>query len=205
MYLAGLTGGIGSGKSTVAARFRALGSRVIDADEVAREVVAPGEPALDELVEHFGPAILTPHGGLDRSRLAGIVFRDEESRRVLERITHPRIEERIARRVLEPPVAGEDRGPTVVDHPLLIETGQVGRFDAVVVVVTDEDVRIRRLVEGRQIRVDDAHARIRAQAGDEARIAAATHVIENNGTLEELHTRVDEVHADLVRRASQRV
>ena len=199
MYLVGLTGGIGSGKSTVAERLRELGCDVIDADQVAREIVEPGEPALVELVERFGPAILADDGRLDRAALAGIVFVDDDARADLERITHPRIQRRIQERILGS-AAGATSRLTVVDHPLLIESGQTDRFDALVVVVADEAVRLRRLVEHRGLASSDARARMHAQTDDGVRRAVATHVIENSGSLEQLHAQVDAVHAELVSR-----
>lgn len=199
MYLVGLTGGIGSGKSTVARRLRELGCVVIDADEVAREVVAPGEPALDDLVERFGSSILRADGTLERSALARVAFADQEARADLDRITHPRIAARIAERVQELGSA-PDVGPdqlVVVDHPLLVETGQTDRFDAVVVVLADAELRVRRLIDGRGLDESDARARIRAQADDHERRAAASHVIDNDGDLTALRAQVDALHAAL--------
>lgn len=200
MYLVGLTGGIGSGKSTVSDRLEAHGCEVIDADRVAREVVQPGEPALDDLVERFGPEILQPDGHLDRQALAAIAFADEDARADLDRITHPRVAARIAARIAELGAAADatEERLVVVDHPLLVETGQARRFDDVVVVTAPEDVRVERLVAARDLTADDARARMRAQADDDARRAAATHVIENVGSLADLEARVDEVHAELV-------
>lgn len=199
MYLVGLTGGIGSGKSTVAARFDTLGGHVIDADQVAREIVRPGEPALDDLVERFGPDILTDEGTLDRPAVAAIVFGDEAARRDLNAITHPRIRARIAAEVVEHARAeaheARDR-VVIVDHPLLVETGQTEDFPAVVVVVAPPAIRLARLVE-RGVDASDARARMAAQASDEERRAAATHVIDNGGDLVSLHAQVDQVWADL--------
>jgi dephospho-CoA kinase len=195
VFLVGLTGGIGSGKSTVAARFRARGWPVIDADAVAREIVEPGEPTLAALADRFGEHILRRDGSLDRPALARVAFVDDASRADLDRLTHPRITARIAERLAV--LGGEDPGPdpliAVVDHPLLIETGQVGRFDEVVVVMADERVRLARLVEQRGLDPDDARARMRAQASDDQRRAAATHLLENEGTLAELERAAEDV------------
>jgi len=200
MYLVGLTGGIGSGKSTVAQRLRTLGCEVIDADAVAREIVGPGESTLSELAARFGANIVREDGTLDRAELARIAFADDATRADLDRITHPRIASRIAERIAQLGAVA-DASPdqlVVVDHPLLIETGQAGRFDAVVVVMADAEVRVRRLVEQRGLDQTDARARLRAQADDDQRRAAATHVVHNDGTLDELLSRVDAVHAELV-------
>lgn len=196
MYLVGLTGGIGSGKSTVAQRLRLLEWEVIDADAVAREIVEPGEPTLDDLVERFGSTILRADGSLNRQELARVAFRDERARADLDRITHPRIAARIAERIAQ--YGAAERARILVDHPLLVETGQAGRFDAVVVVLAAEQQRIRRLVEERGLEESDVRARMRAQVDDEQRLAAATHVVRNDGTMEELLARVDELHAELL-------
>lgn len=199
MYLVGLTGGMGSGKSTVAARLAEHGCRLVDADAVAREVVEPGEPALAELATHFGEAILADDGRLDRAALARLAFADAAARGLLEAITHPRISTRIDERIAAASsVASGDPPPIVVlDHPLLIETGAIERFDALVVVLADTDVRLHRLAEHRGIDVADARARIDTQASDEQRRAAATHIIVNDDGLDELYAQVDRVYAEL--------
>jgi dephospho-CoA kinase len=167
MYLVGLTGGIGSGKSTVAARLAEHGVPVVDADQVAREIVEPGEPALDDLVAHFGERILDADGRLDRPGLAAIAFVDEEQRAALNAITHPRIAERIAARLQQLEEDGVEIA--VLDHPLLLEGDPTGRVDTIVVVLAPEDVRVRRLVEQRGLDEDDVRARMRAQVSDEVR------------------------------------
>jgi len=197
MRLVGLTGGIGSGKSTVAARLAVLGAAVVDADRVAREVVEPGEPALTELAAYFGEAIIGQDGTLDRPALAAIAFADEASRAALEAITHPRIAERIRSRIADLEAAGVPSGVIVVDHPLLVETGQADRFGDLVVVVAAEDRRIRRLVESRGLAEADVRARLRAQATDDERRAVATHVITNDGSLVDLERQVDALWATL--------
>lgn len=204
MYLVGLTGGIGSGKSTAAERFAALGCDVLDVDGVAHDVVQPGEPALEELVARFGRDILLPGGDLDRPRLARLVFNDDDARQDLDRITHPRVAARIAERIQELVQDRGDRGPhlIVVDHPLLVETDQAARFEAVVVVEAEQESRIRRLVQ-RGLPEEDARARVRVQSSDQARRAVATHVIDNDGDLAALHAQVDDVHADLLVRAQR--
>jgi dephospho-CoA kinase len=197
VFLVGLTGGIGSGKSTVAELLGARGWPVVDADAVAREVVRPGEPALAELAARFGSQVLRADGSLDRSALARVAFVDDVARADLDRLTHPPIAARIAERLalLGADVAGPDPLIAVVDHPLLIETGQVGRFDEVVVVIAPEEVRLARLTEGRGLDEADARARMRAQTDDDRRRAVATHVIENDGDLADLEAAVAEVGA----------
>lgn len=195
MYLVGVTGGIGSGKSTVAKAMHDRGWAVVDADEVAREIVASGQPALAALAERFGDQILQADGTLDRPGLARLAFADDRSRAALDRITHPHIAARIAGRLAE--LAADHDGPdpliAVVDHPLLIETGQAGRFDAVVVVLAQEEVRVDRLVTQRGLDEDDARARIRAQTDDATRRRHATHVLVNDGTRDELLTALEPV------------
>ncbi|GAA5191975.1 hypothetical protein GCM10023322_50550 [Rugosimonospora acidiphila] len=183
----GLTGGIGAGKSEVARRLAELGARVIDADQLAREVVAPGTDGLAEVVSVFGPEVLGPDGALDRPALGRRVFGDDEARRRLESIIHPRVRARTAELVAEAP-----SGSIVVnDVPLLVETGQGKGFDLVVVVQADESTRLRRLMDVRGMSESEARARIAAQATDEQRRAVADVVLTNDGTLEELRTQVD--------------
>lgn len=204
MHLIGLTGGIGSGKSTVARLFAERGAVVVDADRVAREVVEPGEGALARIVERFGEDVLTPEGSLDRAAMAAIVFADDEARAALEAITHPAIRERIAERVAAVAELEEADGHeriVVVDHPLLVESGAAAGFGTVVVVEAPEEVRVQRLVDARGMDEADARARIATQADDATRRAAATHVIDNAGPTEELAAQVDAILAE-VRTAS---
>lgn len=199
MHLVGLTGGIGSGKSTVARLLAERGAVVVDADQVAREVVEPGEPALAEIAERFGAGVLDD-GRLDRPALAAIVFGDEDARRDLEAITHPRIGERIATRIGEAQAAEEADGRTrvvVVDHPLLVESGSASGYATVIVVEAPVEVRVQRLVEHRGMAEEDARARIAAQADDATRRAAATHVVDNSGEPEDLAPQVDAILAEL--------
>jgi dephospho-CoA kinase len=189
----GLTGGVASGKSTVAAILRDLGANVVDADLLAREVVEPGTPGLAAVVAEFGPEVLTPEGHLDRVRIGATVFADPERRAALEAIIHPRVRARAAEIEAEAPA-----GTLVVhDIPLLVETGQAGDFDAVLVVDVPEDVQLARARHERGWSEDEARARMAAQASREARLAAATHVIENSGTREDLRQRVTEVFSAL--------
>lgn len=192
----GLTGGIASGKSTVSAMLRELGAVVIDGDQLAREVVAKGTPGLARVVEAFGPDVLTADGDLDRPRMGGIVFNDEEKRRVLEGIIHPLVFERI----VELEAAAPDGAVVVHDIPLLAESGRAGTFDAVVVVDVPEEVQVERMLRDRGWTEADARARIAAQASRDERRAVATYVIDNTGTLEDLRHVVTEVFEDLARK-----
>ena len=190
----GLTGGVASGKSTVAALLRELGAVVVDSDVLAREVVEPGTPGLAAVVEAFGPQVLTADGKLDRPALGAVVFGDEAARRRLEAIPHPLIRARAAE--LE---AAAPAGTVVVhDIPLLVETGQADRFDAVVVVDVPVETQVARMVRDRGMSREDALARVKAQASREERLAVATQVVENTGTREDLRDRVTEVLEKLV-------
>ena len=185
----GLTGGVASGKSAVAAILTELGAVVIDADVLAREVVAAGTDGLREVVAAFGPTVLTPAGELDRPAVARVVFGDESARRRLEGIIHPRVRARAA----ELEAAAPSGALVVHDIPLLVETGQAGGFDAVIVVDAPVETQVDRMTRLRGMTRDEAEARVAAQATREARRAAATYVIENTGTLEDLRNQVAEV------------
>jgi dephospho-CoA kinase len=193
----GLTGGIGSGKSAVSRRLASYGAVVIDADAVAREVVAPGTPGLAEVVQEFGPDVLRADGSLDRDRLGELVFADESLRRKLNAIIHPRVGERMAE--LERQAAG---APVIVhDVPLLAENHLAGSFDEVVVVDVPPRIQLDRLARERGMPRAQAEARMRAQASREERLAVATIVVDNSGSLAELDREVGELWAELRRRA----
>jgi dephospho-CoA kinase len=189
----GLTGGIASGKSTVSAILAELGAVIIDGDQLAREVVEKGTPGLAQVVEAFGPDILTPAGDLDRPRLGQVVFNDEVQRKRLEAIVHPLVFERYA--ALEE--AAPKDGLVVHDIPLLAESGRADTFDAVIVVETPAEVQVERMLRDRGWTRADAESRIAAQATPEQRRAIATHLIVNTGTLADLRARVEEVYAEL--------
>jgi dephospho-CoA kinase len=185
---------VASGKSSVAEILAELGAVVIDADKIAREVVAPGTEGLRRVVEEFGSGVLTPEGELDRPALGALVFADEQARRRLEAIVHPLVHAR--GRELE---AAAPEGVLVVhDIPLLAETGRPDAFDAVIVVDSPVETRVERMLAHRGWSREDAEARIAAQAPREQRLAVATHVIDNTGTLEDLRHRVTEVFEELV-------
>ena len=177
MLRLGLTGGIGAGKSTVSKELVALGAVLVDADAIAREIVAPGTDGLAELVDAFGDDILLPDGSLDRPALAAKAFASDEARAVLNAITHPRVGQRTAELVAAAPADGI----VVQDIPLLVEGDMAAMFNLVVIVHTDEDERIRRLVELRGMPEADARARIAAQASDDERRAVADVWLDNNG------------------------
>lgn len=193
----GLTGGIASGKSTVSAILAELGAVVIDADVLAREVVARGTSGLEAVVAEFGPGLLTPEGDLDRPAMGALVFGDAEARKRLEAIIHPLVHQRSAQLEAEAPA-----GAVVVhDIPLLAEVGRAGTFDAVVVVDAPAELQVSRMVEDRGWSREEAESRIAAQASREDRLAIATHVVDNTGTLGELRRRVEQVYAELAARA----
>lgn len=187
MLYVGLSGGIGSGKSTVSKKLLALGAVVIDADRLAREVVEPGSAGLAEIVERFGEQLLRPDGSLDRPALAAVVFADESARRDLEAITHPRIRALTASRHAQAP-----REAIVVhDMPLLVEGGLAPDYHLTVIVDTAQQTRVQRIMRDRGMTHDAALARVSSQATDEQRYAAADILLDNNGTAEQLLDRVE--------------
>lgn len=189
MYLVGLTGGIGSGKSAVAQYLVARGAELIDADVVARKVVEPGTDGLARIVERFGASILHPDGTLDREALAAIVFSDDGARRDLEAITHPAIAAAMAERMAS---LGETDNVVILDAPLIVETGR-GGFDCLLVVAAKDETQVDRLVRLRGMTEADARARIAAQAPLEEKLAKADIVIWNEASLEDLEQEVERV------------
>jgi dephospho-CoA kinase len=189
----GLTGGIGSGKSTVATLLAERGARVVDADRIAREVVAPGTPGLAAVVAEFGEGVVAADGSLDRPALAAVVFADPAARSRLDAVVHPLVRARAA----EAMAAAPADAVVVQDVPLLVETGQAGSYDLVLVVQTDEEVRVRRLVE-RGLSAADARARMASQATDEQRASVADVVLHNDGDRDALAAQVDRFWAERV-------
>lgn len=189
MLRIGLTGGIASGKSTVARLFARRGVPIVDTDELARELVVPGSPALEEIVARFGPSILRPDGTLDRSGLRARVVADAGDRRTLEAILHPRILEEVRRRLcaLSAPYV-------IVVVPLLIETDFLREVDRVLVVDASEQQQIARAVARGGISEEEVRALLRAQATREARLAAADDVIDNTGEPASLDDAVERLH-----------
>ncbi|PZE62157.1 dephospho-CoA kinase [Curtobacterium sp. MCPF17_047] len=200
MRIIGLTGGIAAGKSTVSRRFAGHGAVVVDADQLARDAVAPGSPGLQAVRERFGDAVIAPDGSLDRPALGAVVFVDPEARKALEAITHPEVW-RLAQQRFDAAEAADPDAVVVYDVPLLAEAQGTRplRFDAVVVVDAPAAVRIGRLVEHRGMGRDDAERRVAAQASDADRLALADHVVDATGTLEQTIRSADEVWARLVR------
>ena len=193
MLRIGLTGGIGSGKSTVSSLLAARGAVVVDADLIARAVVEPGTSGLAAVVDAFGTGVLSDDGSLDRPALAAVVFADPDARARLDAIVHPLV--RARSRELVDGLAPD--AVVVNDVPLLVETGQAGSYDLVLVVEADAETRVARLVQ-RGLTASDAKARMAAQATDEERRAVADVVLDNSGTPAELEAQVERFWAERV-------
>lgn len=188
MLLLGLTGGIGSGKSTVSAEFARRGAIVIDADLVVRELQSPGGAVLAAMVEHFGDTILAPDGTLNRQAVADIVFNDPEQLKALNAIVHPKVGAEIDGRI----EAQRDTDNVVIlDVPLLVES-KAYETEGIIVVDTDPEIAVQRLVEFRGFNADDARARMKLQATREERRAVAAFIVPNDGTQEDLMTHIDD-------------
>lgn len=194
MKIIGLTGGIGSGKSTVAQLFVEEGFPLIDADVIAREVVAAGQPALQELADVFGADILEPSGELNRQLLAQRAFADRETTDKLNAITHPRIQQRTQELFDE--YREKDVEAVIYDMPLLVDNGLDRAMDWVIVVDVAAEERIRRVVEYRGLDEEDAQRRVKAQIPDGLRLAAADSVIDNNAAIDNLKPQVDQLISD---------
>ena len=196
--LVGLTGGIGSGKSTVARRLALRGARVIDADQLAREIVEPGKPALLEIAATFGDEILNPSGELDRNKLGALVFSDPKARARLNAIVHPEVANLSALRIEQ---AMREGAPVVVyDVPLLYENGLESRFPIVVVVSAPESVQEARIRARDGLSSEDARARMAAQMPLSQKTEKADFVVDNAGRLEDTERQVDELYAALLAR-----
>jgi dephospho-CoA kinase len=195
MRVIGLTGGIGTGKSSVSRLLREKGVTVIDADEATRAVQSRGSEGLRRLVDEFGASILTSDGELDRGRLAAVAFADPEARRRLNAIVHPLVREWMADRQM----AAEAQGlpHVVLDIPLLFESRGVAGFDDVILVYAPEEVALGRLVEQRGMSEEQARARIAAQMPIEEKRELAQHVIDNTGTLQQLRAQTERVWAEV--------
>jgi dephospho-CoA kinase len=191
MKVLGLTGGIGSGKSMVASMFAQLGADVIDADQLARDVVEPGQPALGEIATTFGRDILLPDGRLDRGRLARIIFADPVARGTLNAITHPRIQERMAAEIS---ARASRPGILIVDIPLLYENGRTGAVEAVIVVWVDPKTQLHRVLERDRLTEDEARRRIAVQMPLDEKRARADVVIDNSGSRESTQRQVEAIY-----------
>jgi dephospho-CoA kinase len=198
VFVVGLTGGIGSGKSTVSRRLAEKGALVIDADAITRDLQEPGTGVFDRIVARFGDGVVGPDGRLDRPALARLVFNDPEARRDLEAIVHPAVAAEAQRRTAE--VAAPD-GIVVYDVPLLVEAGRTG-FDAVVVVDVDPEIALDRLVGQRGMVEADVRARMASQATREQRRAVADRIIDNSDGLDDLDRQVDGLWDWLVDKAA---
>lgn len=188
MLVIGLTGGIGSGKSTVSALLAAKGAVVVDADAIVREVQQPGTPVFAAMVEQFGPGIVAADGSLDRAAVADLVFGDANALADLNAIVHPAVGAEIARRMEA--LAATDE-VVVLDVPLLVESKNAYPVAGLLVVDVDPEVAVRRLVEHRGMREADVRARMARQAGRDERLARADRVVDNSGTLDDLAAQVD--------------
>ena len=198
-FVVGLTGGIASGKSAVAAAFAQRGVPVIDADQVSREVVAPGEPLLATIAAEFGPGVLGPDGTLDRAALRQRVFSDAAARQRLNELTHPVIRARMFARARASP------GPLVIlEVPLLVEGGLEARFDRILVVDCPEELQLERLRARDQASAAQAEAILRAQASRAQRLARADDVIVNTGSLADLAREVEHLHRRYLELAAER-
>jgi dephospho-CoA kinase len=194
--LIGLTGGLASGKSTVGRMLRELGAEVLDADVIAREVVAPGQPALADIVREFGPEVLLSDGTLDRKALAAKVFSDPAARRTLNAITHPRVGAETARRMQEAQARG--LAQLVYEVPLLVENQLHHGMDGVIVVTVPEAEQVRRAVERDGMTEAEARARLAAQARPEQRLAVADYVIDNTGSPDDTRRQVEAAWRDIL-------
>ncbi|MBF4614617.1 dephospho-CoA kinase [Curtobacterium sp. VKM Ac-1376] len=194
MQIIGLTGGIAAGKSTVSRRWAEHGAVIVDADQLARDAVAPGSAGLAQVASRFGPTVIAPDGSLDRPALGAIVFADPAARRDLEGITHPEVW-RLAQQAFDDAEAAGPDSVVVYDVPLLAEArgSRPLRFDAVVVVDAPAAQRVERLVAHRGMPRDEAERRVAAQASDADRLALADHVVDATGTLEQTIRSADQV------------
>jgi dephospho-CoA kinase len=199
VLLVGLTGGIGSGKSTIARLLEKRGAVVFDADALAREVVEPGTPGHAAVIERFGANVLAPGGELDREALASIVFADPAARRDLEAIVHPEVRRRFAEGTEE---YQDTERVVVFSAPLLVETGMHSAFDLLVVVSASTATQIDRLMRDRGMSEDTVRSRIAAQATPEARAEVADVLIDNEGSPEELEQQVERLWSELSERAT---
>jgi dephospho-CoA kinase len=203
MFIVGLTGGIASGKSTVARRLVEHGAVHVDADAISREVVEPSTPGLAAVANEFGPGVLAEDGSLDRAALGGIVFSDPDARLRLEAIIHPLVRARTAEQLTQT-AAADPAAVVVYDVPLLVETRRELRFDLIVVCEAPAETRIERLLTNRGMNRDEAERRIGAQASDEDRRAVADVVIDTSTTLQHTLDQVDDLWTDVAARAQDR-
>jgi dephospho-CoA kinase len=191
LFVVALTGGIGSGKSTVCNLLEEKGAFILDSDRLAREVVEKGKPAWKDIVEHFGEAVLDTEGEIDRKKLADIVFTDAVERSFLNSVTHPRIFQLMYERLQARDTETEGKGVAVLDIPLLVDVKASGMFDFTLVVDASPEVQVERITSDRGSSREEAWSRIRSQVPREQRLASADHVIDNDGSMESLRSEVD--------------
>jgi len=187
VLLIGLTGGIGSGKSTVSRLLDERGAVIIDADGIVHELQAPGQPVFEAMVAEFGPSIVRPDGALDRQAVADLVFNDADALKALNAIVHPAVGAEIAERMQR---EAETDHVVILDVPLLVESGR-DDMGGLLVVDVDPEVAVQRVVDQRGMREEDVRARIAKQVSREERLAKADHVIDNSGTPADLEREVD--------------
>jgi dephospho-CoA kinase len=204
MKIIGLTGNIASGKTEVANIFKELGAKVIDADKIAREVVEPGEIAWKEIIEEFGNNILNTDGSINRKKLGEIVFNDDTKREQLNRITHPRIMTKL--KELIDKYKKENGNLVIVEAALIVEKGGLlNLLDELIVVVTDEETQVERIMKRDGLRRDEALSRIKSQMPISEKTKQATHVIDNSGSLGESRKQVEEVWEKITTELPQRL
>ena len=199
LVVVGLTGGIASGKSTVASMFRDLGAEVVNADEEGKAAVAPGEPALAEIARAFGPQVLLADGTLDRPRMAARIFASPGDRRALNRITHPRITERLIKKIRNLATHPPRKHVVVVEAALLVEAGWAPLVDKIVVVTAQHSIQVARLIARHGLAVSDAEARVRAQLPARSRLRWADYRISGETALSQTRDQVAAVWDQLVR------
>ena len=194
--LVGLTGGMGSGKSLVARMFKDLGAHLIDADGLCRSLVEPDNPAWKEIVTRFGQGVLNEDKTLNRKKMAEMVFSDPENKKVLEGILHPKVfleEKRIYEKIREK----ENDALILVDSPLLIESGNYSKMDKVIVIASDEDIRLKRILDKGSFSIGDVKKRIKSQMGLKEKLKYADYILENNSSIDELRRNVKNLYQDL--------
>jgi dephospho-CoA kinase len=202
LFTVALTGGIASGKSTVCGLLEKKGAKIIDSDELAREVVVKGKPAWHEIKDHFGKQVLGPKGEVDRQRLAQIVFNDQVERIFLNGVTHPRIFELMAKRIRDIESEAGPESVVVLDIPLLVESKAEGIFDFNLVVDASPESQVERLINQRGISAEEAWSRIRSQSPRSDRLKYADMVILNEGSMEDLSLEVNRAWEIIMKRAS---
>jgi len=203
LFVIALTGGIASGKSTVCRMLGEKGAHILESDQLAREVVVKGTPAWREIVDHFGHEVLGPRGEIDRGRLADAIFKNQEERDFLNRITHPRIFQLMADRLREMETSESGQGIVILDIPLLVEVKAEGIFDLVVVVDASPETQVERLIARRGMSAEEAWLRIRSQASRSERLNAADVIIRNDGSMEDLQDEVNKAWESILERAGE--